>query len=305
MIILIRSLSILLLFLFTYNSSYAKTMKIPNYGEGGSSFNKTVTEQTADLDFKTPEEGFVNSSATGNPIYLPKKLNGSAVIIISSCGGIHFKNITDYKRWNALFLLQGYVTAVVNTSAFPRKKNCGRNKPHSPSRGVKDVYDATRAVSKVQGIDKNKIFVIGFSLGAMNGAKSIWSNNVNLALKEGEIIPAGVAGLYGGCRYGSKTTKRYLFPDTERPVLWLMGENDTEAPPSDCKVVDIIKEKNKLSDYHIYKNATHCWDCVDLNGFTKKAGNGKKVTYKYDEKITKDSEARVLAFFDKIISGLK
>ena len=179
MFILIHSLSILLLLIFTNNFSYAKTMKIPNYGDGGSGFNKTVTEQTADLDFKTPEEGFVNSSATGNPIYLPKKLNGSAVIILSSCGGIHFKNITDYKRWNALFLLQGYVTAVVNTSAYPRKKNCGRNKPHSPSRGVKDVYDATRAVSKVQGIDKNKIFVIGFSLGAMNGAKSIWSNNVN------------------------------------------------------------------------------------------------------------------------------
>ena len=72
MIILIRSLSILLLFLFTYNSSHAKTMKIPNYGDGGSGFNKNVTEKTADLIFKTPEEGFVNSSATGNPIY-PKK----------------------------------------------------------------------------------------------------------------------------------------------------------------------------------------------------------------------------------------
>ena len=73
MFILIRSLSILLLLIFTNNFSYAKTMKIPNYGDGGSGFNKTVTEKTADLIFKTPEEGFANSSATGNPIIYLKK----------------------------------------------------------------------------------------------------------------------------------------------------------------------------------------------------------------------------------------
>ena len=84
MSVLIRLFSILLLLIFTNNFFYAKTMKIPNYGDGGSGFNKTITEKTADLSFKTPEEGFVNSSATGNPIYLPKKMNGSAVMILPS-----------------------------------------------------------------------------------------------------------------------------------------------------------------------------------------------------------------------------
>ena len=84
-----------------------------------------------------------------------------------------------------------------------------------------------------------------------------------------------------------------------------MGEDDNEAPAKDCKVVKVIKEKNKLSDYHIYKNATHCWDCKASNGFTKKVGNGNVVTYIYNEKVTSDSEERILAFFNKITNTLK
>ena len=298
---------ILLLFVLSNNITYAKSIKIPNYGNGGSGFNKTVTESTSDLTFKTPELGTESSDVNNNPIYFPKNINGSAIVIVSSCAGIHYKSAQDLKRWNALFLSKGYVTAVVNTSSYPRKKNCGRKKTQSPSRGVKDIYDATRSISKVQGVNKDKIFVIGFSLGAMNGAKSIWSKNAKLALKEGEILPAAVAGLYGGCKYGrkNKKTKKFLFPDLDRPVLWLMGEDDNEAPAKDCKVVKVIKEKNKLSDYHIYKNATHCWDCKASNGFTKKVGNGNVVTYIYNEKATSDSEERVLAFFNKITNTLK
>ena len=194
----------LLFFVLANSIAYAKSIKIPNYGNGGSGFNKTITESTSDLTFKTPELGTESSDVNNNPIYFPKNINGSAIVIVSSCAGIHYKSAQDLKRWNALFLSKGYVTAVVNTSSYPRKKNCGRKKTQSPSRGVKDIYDATRSISKVQGVNKDKIFVIGFSLGAMNGAKSIWSKNAKLALKEGEILPAGVAGLYGGCKYGNK-----------------------------------------------------------------------------------------------------
>ena len=81
-------------------------------------------------------------------------------MIISSCAGIHYKSALDLKRWNALFLSKGFVTTVVNTTSYPRKKNCGRKKTQTPSRGVKDIYDATRFISKVEGVSKNKIFVI-------------------------------------------------------------------------------------------------------------------------------------------------
>lgn len=296
---------VLLILLFSPSFIYAESLKIPNYGTGGSGSNKTVTEKTSDLIFKKPKLGNENSDVQFNPIYFPKDMNGSAVVIVSSCAGIHYKAALDLKRWNTLFLHNGFVTTVLNTTSYPRKKNCGRKKTQSPSRGVKDIYDGTRAISRVEGVNINKIFVIGFSLGAMNGAKSIWTENIKLALNEDEIIPAAVAGLYGGCKYGSKITKRYLFQDLGRPILWLMGENDKESPASDCDVVKVIKEKNELSDYHIYENATHCWDCEASNGFTKKAGNGNVVTYLYNEKATSDSERRVLAFFEKIIKTIQ
>jgi dienelactone hydrolase len=296
---------VLLLFVFSYHIAHAASLKIPNYGTGGSGFSKTVTEKWSDLIFKKPKLGNKNSSVDNNPIYLPKTMNGSAVVIVSSCAGIQYKSSLDIKNWNALFLSNGFVTTVVNTTSYPRKNNCGRYKTQSPSRGVKDIFDAIKNTSKVEGVNINKIFVIGFSLGAMNAAKSIWTKNAKLALKEDEILPAAVAGLYGGCKYGNQITKRYLFPDLDRPILWLMGEDDKESPPTDCKVVKIIKEKNELSDYHTYKNATHCWDCEARHGFTKKVGNGNVVTYLYNEKATSDSKKRVLTFFDKIISTIE
>ena len=123
---------ILLLFVLSNNITYAKSIKIPNYGNGGSGFNKTVTESTSDLTFKTPELGTESSDVNNNPIYFPKNINGSAIVIVSSCAGIHYKSAQDLKRWNALFLSKGYVTAVVNTSSYPRRKNCGRKKTQSP-----------------------------------------------------------------------------------------------------------------------------------------------------------------------------
>jgi dienelactone hydrolase len=59
------------------------------------------------------------------------------------------------------------------------------------------------------------------------------------------------------------------------------------------------------SEWHTYESATHCWDCKELNGFTKTSGNGNKVTYLYDEGATQDSEQRVLKFFEKFQTTLK
>ena len=67
-------------------------------------------------------------------------------------------------------LSNGFATTVVNTTSYPRKKLWIKN-IQRPSRGVKDIFDAARNISKVEGRNINKIFVIGFSLGVMHGAK--------------------------------------------------------------------------------------------------------------------------------------
>ena len=79
-----------------------------------------------------------------------------------------------------------------------------------------------------------------------------------------------------------------------------MGSADQESPATDCmSSVKDLENQGIGSEWHTYENATHCWDCKALDGFTRTAGNGSKVTYIYDEGATQDSEQRVLKFFEK------
>ena len=64
-------------------------------------------------------------------------MNGSAVVIVSSCAGIHYKAALDIKRWNTLFLSNGFATTVVNTTSYPRKKIVGVKKLNHPQEVLK------------------------------------------------------------------------------------------------------------------------------------------------------------------------
>ena len=81
---------------------------------------------------------------------------------------------------------------------------------------------------------------------------------------------------------------------------------DLESPAADCmSSVKDLENQGIGSEWHTYESATHCWDCKELNGFTKTAANGDKVTYLYDKGATQDSEQRVLKFFEKFQTTLK
>jgi dienelactone hydrolase len=83
-----------------------------------------------------------------------------------------------------------------------------------------------------------------------------------------------------------------------------MGSADLESPPTDCMyAVKKLEAQNIGSEWHIYENATHCWDCKAMDGLVRVSGNGARNTYIYDENATKDSEQRVLQFFEKFPSS--
>ena len=290
-----------LFFLFQAESTFAKQFEIPKFESGSS---KLVKEKFADLSFTGPFSKGQEFSVADNPILLPPSMSGAAVVIVPGCTGVQSYNENDMLRWSEVFLAEGYVVTIVNPTISPRpKKNCGGKKSQSASRGVKDIYDAVTAAASIDGVDKTKIFVIGFSLGAQNGAKAIWQKNIDVAVKNELATPAGVIGIYGGCQYGDgRPSKKYVYKDTILPLLWLMGGKDTEAPPKSCRVLKAINKKNKLSQSHLYKGATHCWDCKGLDGFKKKAGNGDPVIYKFDAEVTKDSEKRALSFISSILN---
>lgn len=243
----------------------------------------------------------LNVYAMRNTLHLPKTNDETygAVVLLHSCGGINPKNQRDLVRWGKLLLQNGYAVLFIDHLG-PRavKKNCGRSRPLNSTILTKDVYTGTRFLNTHPKIDKTRIFTLGFSLGAMTGG-ALASQKNHARLGKDAPRPRAVVGLYGGCYSGEE----WLQSSADIPVLWLVGGHDNESPPDSCSGAVKALQKKGLITFHKYTNATHCWDCENLNGYTKTAGNGNTVTYKFDPEVTKDSETRVIEFFNSFRSN--
>jgi dienelactone hydrolase len=249
------------------------------------------------LKFEPTAKAYGVFESLRNSVFLPEGKTEAlpAVVLIHSCSGIHSKSEGDLRRWTQLLLYQGYAVLVIDHLG-PRniKRNCGREFTVPAGQLVKDTLDAISFLTGRPEIDPKRIFTLGFSKGAMTGGM-LASEAHYREVSKGQPKPRAVAGLYGGCDYGRGGN--WLPSDASVPILWLMGAEDTEAPPSGCaSAVRNIAERNLITA-HIYPDVSHCWDCKDLNGFSKISGNGERVTYRYDSQVTSDSERRVLEFF--------
>jgi len=245
-----------------------------------------------------------SGGSIGNVVFAPSKESnntGRALVLLPSCDGIKNNSVGSYKEWIRFFTEQGYTVLMVDHYQ-PRGIPAGNGCQMLRKLDVKydlplDVIDAVEHLNKTLGIDKNKIFSLGFSLGTMANAvlaSKAWYENFG----EKRLRPRALGGLYGACRIG---TNIFLHSDINLPLIWLMGSKDNDTPPIDC--TNIIKEIENRKEVkivsHIYEGATHCWDCRDKNGFTEtKAHNGNTVTYMYNSKVTKDSMIRAVEFFN-------
>ena len=241
---------------------------------------------------------------------IPKPINykepkSPAVVLLHSCGGLGPKTSPDLNRWKNFLTANGYAVLVIDSLSarkIERGGNCsGRNRPVGKDRLVKDLFDAVAHLSAMPEIDSSRIFALGFSLGAMTaGISGDMADDRRYADKP---HPRAVAGLYGGCRY--RGGESWLPAKSAFPILWLMGSVDLESPPTDCMyAVKKLETQEIGSEWHIYENATHCWDCKAMDGLVRVSGNGARNTYTYDENVTRNSEQRVLKFFAKFSSNL-
>ena len=108
---------------------------------------------------------------------------------------------------------------------------------------------------------------------------------------------------YPGCftiRPPTSAAYEILDRDVDRPLLVLMGERDVETPPSDCvSRLEAAKAGGAPVEWHVYPEATHCWDCRNLDGFRKVDFRGTSVEYRYDTAVTDDSARRMFAFLER------
>lgn len=254
------------------------------------------------LQFDLEPIEFSGSLDLSNRLIKPKFFNPNkkypVVLVLPSCGGSKGKNENQMQYWVSEIVTAGFLVMNVD-SLTPRgfTLNC-RPRPIEDGRLLRDAYDAANMLQDLPFVDAEKIFTIGFSLGAMTGLLAA-SPEMTADVGQKELRFAGNIAVYPGCDYGRGSL--YVRPDTDRPILVLMGAQDTESPPEQCYYhLKRLKSKGRDVSWHTYREVGHAWDNPLLDGFTKIANNGQSVTYKYNKKITEDTLKRSLEFLNRI-----
>ena len=222
------------------------------------------------------------------------------LIIFPSCGGAYDERggPRQMKLWAEAGIQRGYLVFVVD-SLTPRgaSQNCNP-RPVEDGRLLKDAIDTADFLSTLPFVDPERIYSVGFSLGANTSMLLASPASVQEVKKSSAKIRAA-ASLYGGCQYWGGRHLYLQDDDDQRPLLLLMGAKDTESPPEDCYAfLDWYKKKGRPLAWHTYPDISHAWDVPELSGFTKMANNRKQVTYRYSKEVTNDSIERVFQFFD-------
>ncbi len=262
-----------------------------------------------DLVYASTPQTTVQLSTLGNALYVPASVQSQpgqkhpALILFHTCGGIS----EHIQYWAQEALKEGYVVLTPNGMRGLRS-DCGSPSQIPNARFLKDTLDGATHLAKLPYVDAQRIGVVGFSKGAFV-ATWLSSPSVAQAIDPSAPRPAAYVGLYDFC--GLPPTKGrpqgaiLLQPDTDRPLLMLMGGEDTETPPDSClTMLPELQQKKAPVQWHLYPNATHCWDCKEKDGFSKIAFNGQRVTYRFDAAVTQDSRDRAFGFLAKALRAV-
>jgi dienelactone hydrolase len=228
-----------------------------------------------------------------------------ALVLHHQCGGLgnpRWQNVSML-TWAKEAVARGYVALLID-SLGPRNVDTvcmGARGGVTFPRGVKDALQAAEYLRKFDFVDKQRIALAGYSWGAMIGALAS-SKQWGTTLSPGERF-AAVVSFYPGCftvRPRTGGSWEFVNPDIDRPLLVLMGEKDTETPPSECvPKLEAARAAGAPVEWHVYPGITHCWDCENLNGFSKVDFRGNQVVYYYDKNATQDAARRMFDFLQR------
>ncbi|MES2977489.1 MAG: dienelactone hydrolase family protein [Pseudomonadota bacterium] len=230
-----------------------------------------------------------------------------ALVLQHQCGGLRNGQWSNQSMldWARKAVARGYVAMIVDSLGQRGVDTVcmGAKGGVTFPRGVRDTLQAAQHLRSFPFVDKTKIALAGYSWGAMTAVLASgkrWGTD----LADGERFQAAVA-FYPGCftiRPPSGQTYEVVHPDIDRPLLVLMGDQDNETPAAECiPRLQAAKDAGAPVEWHVYPDTTHCWDCKNLNNFTKTDVRGAQVVYRYGEAVSRDSEERLFAFLDKAL----
>ncbi|MCX7155126.1 MAG: dienelactone hydrolase family protein [Rhodocyclales bacterium] len=232
-----------------------------------------------------------------------------ALVLVHQCGGLGSPRWQNQSMlgWAKDAVARGYVALLVD-SLGPRGVDTVCYGPKGGvffSRGVKDALQAAEHLQKFDFVDRKRIALAGFSWGAMVSvlaSSARWSGNAVPTTR----FAAAVA-FYPGCftiRPPTAASYEIVQPDIDRPLLVLMGQLDNETPADECAAkLGAAKAAGAPIEWHVYPQATHCWDCSNLDGFSKTDVRGTTVTYRYSVEDTTDSRQRMFQFLDRVMGA--
>lgn len=264
------------------------------------------SDMAPDLKFPAEAQTLSSSSPLEMAIYKPEGAGPFPVLfVVHTCGGLR----PEIREWTTLALAQGYVVFVMDSYSQRGLKNaCAPSTPGNNSRGTKDAFDALEHLKKFTFVDQERIGMIGFSWGAMVGQWVSSKEVARIYSPGGKRFQAAVA-LYPLCYFPAVRAFReieFLRADTDKPLLTLMGELDNETPPSDCiPRLESLKAKGAPVEWHVFPQATHCWDCSTLDNFSKRDWKGTHIVYRYNRETTQDSAKRSFEFLAKHLKFIR
>lgn len=261
-----------------------------------------------DLEFPTQVSTFSFFSSPGLALYKPEGPGPfPALVLMHQCGGL----VGGNGKWQNLSMLgwakeavaRGYVALLVD-SLGPRAVDTVCYGPKGGvnfARGVRDALQAAEHLRKQDFVDKNRVALAGYSWGAMVAVLAS-SKEWGTALNNGQRFDAAVS-FYPGCftiRPPTSAPYEILRNDIDRPLLVMMGDKDNETPPSECLPrLEQAKAAGAPVEWHLYQDATHCWDCENLDTFRKVDVRGNSIVYYYNKDVTKDSANRMFSFIER------
>ena len=202
-----------------------------------------------------------------------------AIIYMSGCAGLGIPpDMAQQKMVINHYVAQGKAVLILD-SLTPRgmpNGACDRTDAMTVyQRRADDAYSAQKALAAMPEIDAKGIFLQGYSHGANSAALAV---NPQVAEEHGGNVFAGVVAFYPYCL----DTMAF-----SAPTIILDGDKDDWTPSSLCEA---IKDRPNL-ELAVFPGATH--------GFTMPMDQpfefmGHHIAY--DEKATKDAEARADAF---------
>ena len=224
-----------------------------------------------------------------------------AVVLAHGCSGLE-RNTAHRTVWRglerhaALLNENGYVTLILD-SFGPRRITDGcQTGAKYYSLQVNDAHAAFDHLTSLPFVDSDRIGYVGQSLGGGTALRLAQGYSVNVRMRKDRGTFAALVAYYPWCEPGWAYS-------LVRPVLILIGSEDDWTPAWRCTrlhaLASTAAEDKPVLELKVYPGAHHSFDLPMQGPYYVEGDPGVFHTVQGDGTARRDSQRRMIAFFDE------